>query len=76
MNSVISVNLDSLPGNTKKQGIDPFVADQSAISPSFVYNAKPQTPKSLGPQNFLKFVGPKLFGVCGLALYTKFLYIQ
>jgi len=34
--SVISVKLDSLRGNTKKQGIDPFVADQSAISPSLV----------------------------------------
>jgi len=34
MYSVISVKLDSLPGNTKKQGIDPFVVDQSAISPS------------------------------------------
>ena len=38
---------------------------------NFVYNAKPQTPKSLGPTNFKKFWGPKLFGVCGLALYTK-----
>ena len=34
MYSVISVKLDSLPGNTKKQGIDPFVADHIAISPS------------------------------------------
>jgi len=32
--SVISVNADSLPGNTKKSGIDPFVADRSAISQS------------------------------------------
>ena len=31
--SVISVKLDSPPGNTKKNRIDPFVADQSAISP-------------------------------------------
>ena len=34
MYSVISVKLDSLPDNTKKQGIDTFVADQSAISPA------------------------------------------
>jgi len=34
VHSVISVKLDLLPGNTKKQGIDRFVADQSAIFPS------------------------------------------
>jgi len=34
MYSIISVKLDSLLGNTEKQGIDPFVADQCAISPS------------------------------------------
>jgi len=34
MYSIISVKLDSLLGNTKKQSIDPFVADQCAISPS------------------------------------------
>ena len=33
MYSVISVKLNSLSGNTKKKGIDLFVADQSAIVP-------------------------------------------
>ena len=32
--SVISVIDNSLPGNTKKYGITPFVDGQSAISPS------------------------------------------
>jgi len=34
MYSVISLKLDSLPGNTKKQKLDPFAAEQSAIFPS------------------------------------------
>jgi len=32
--SLISVNINSLPGNTKKEGIDKFEAFRSAISPS------------------------------------------